>query len=402
LNASLQDHYVADITTLGVSRHLDIYFNRIVFPTLGNFRSPEDDDIWKANRIGRFEPLQIFPMTMMSMVYIQSVTGRHPGADFFKIKAHNLQIINSSLNDICKSTSDGMLWGLCISMIVETAMGNQDEVFMHAKAITQIAKLRGGWECLPLGLKISISQIGLKISYGCTSSPELPVPVLEVTDEPSPQLLSQLFSGPPESSIYRQGIRLVSLGLRGFCRDLDTILIDLRHISQYHLLLSIHQKSITIEDASYFRNLTLATEYKLIQHLELSKSMERSFLLACLMAINLLCNPWPRTLWILPSLTKQLSAALDLNPPQHNCEDVVLWILFMGSHCAEGQSLRPWFIVQLGLQLSSLNLTVWHEVREILQEFLYDEQALSMPLRKIFQEAQILHAPESTSAASLE
>jgi hypothetical protein len=393
-------------------RHVHSYMTRVCLPEMGNVRSKE---IWTALERGFGDPLLIFPIVMISI--IQERDGKLPKPlkysvansnvpssfpDFFSIKSKSIHVINEALSDPLRAICDSMIWALYHLIVVETFLGSREEVLLHAEGLSQIVKLRGGLQSLSIDLQFGMALTDVKVTYAWHSHPTLSPPIVKHRVESS-EFGSLMLNAEQAGNLnHYPAARLLGFALRGFDPNLDPTFRNLRGIALFHLYSSTVEGRVTEEDASYFRNLTLAVEYKLITLLlqssnaleERMAKIENSCLIVCSMVINLVWCPWYRISWIIPSLLRDLKTTLGESKTLfisfRDYEDVLLWILFLGSHCSEGQILRPWFSTQVSQCLSILKLASWEETQKTLVEFLYEEEAFGYSFGNIFAEAQLL------------
>jgi hypothetical protein len=66
--------------------------------------------------------------------------------------------------------------------------------------------------------------------------------------------------------------------------------------------------------------------------------------------------------------------------------DLLLWMLTLGGIAALGKPERPWFASHLAVVLHRLNIT-WNDAQEILERFLWQENACGTEGRELWSEA---------------
>lgn len=207
--------------------------------------------------------------------------------------------------------------------------------------------------------------------------------------------------------MYRQANRLLHHHMNDFHPELVAVWQDLRNISNFDTFRRCCPSAITSEDSRYFKILQLSVEKSLICFLygvnSSTSVIEKCCVLASLLVMNTALYPLPPSSEIVLGPMRRLKILLEelnLDPLSlvwNSFADVLLWMSFVGRYCCENHIHRSWFVVQVATGLQILRLSTRQEMRELMLEFFYSEEAFDRPIHRIFDEASLLFGtPQQT------
>jgi hypothetical protein len=272
--------------------------------------------------------------------------------------------------------------------------GNTEELNVHFAGLQRIIQSLGGTHMLTPELQRSASVTELAYHYSPLAPPVFAPPELP----PQP---SDLLSHPSTSSdppVRRQGSTLLSLRTQGIIHPvLIEIWSSLRTYIYFTQLCDSQPALITKAHDLYFRALAVSLTHQLVslpftESYALHQSdLEEALRLATLLVPQYSTIPSDYPSPTIHILVKQLKGVIE-NSLVAELQDgaaayAMLWVLFVGSACAEGMGEREWFVRLLGGKLADLRVEGWGEARALLVDYFFLDRPLGGACGKAWRDA---------------
>jgi hypothetical protein len=207
-----------------------------------------------------------------------------------------------------------------------------------------------------------------------------------------------------DPSIVDFGSRLLSEEVSSILAPaLMTNLTDLKRIVLFNEMCKDPTYDVAPSDLEFFSVQETAVEHELLAYPALTTAQWGSYSSVMTECCRLAALIYALTaLWVFESnsamlrgpvvrLQQTLLQGMDslLDPRRVAYSDVLLWVLFIGSHAAAGQVERAWFVAEIARPATRLGLRGWEDVRRCLRGLLYIDRAYQAPFEAIWDESQV-------------
>lgn len=216
---------------------------------------------------------------------------------------------------------------------------------------------------------------------------------------------SHLTITPPNKDLSIAASRLLSLTkIPGIFSDAmsRTIydLLELVWYAEWVKSCSKH-KEVDEETEEYFNTEVLYVEYSLHtdRYNEFGEprgdaTIEGCVRLACLLFHNtFIWDFYPQIAPVFPKPIIALRMALQASIPTglfNQCQDLLIWLLFVGAHSSGILNERLFFTRELAAAVRNHNIQSWQQLRATLIPFFYVDRCYLIPLREIWDELHMV------------
>ncbi|KAJ9607601.1 hypothetical protein H2200_007679 [Cladophialophora chaetospira] len=265
-----------------------------------------------------------------------------------------LNRLNGRLQD-CKY-SDLTIGAVSCLALCENHLGNHQKWKMHATGMSEMVRVRGGFQNVRDVLHMKIYRADTIGAVDTLTHPNFPRP-----NRSAQRLFSWLGLEAPDPPVTTM---LADLGLR---KTVLGALVELSYLC--HALNHAADKSIPIDPLAFDEDVT-SIQHDLLRSLTpQQEGVERLCVITALIFIQTLTREVPFTKLCSGHISKQLKKGFRALDAARAPARLIFWMLFMGGFVSSDTSERFWFQRRLGdfLQLRN-DLTDWRDVKTELQK----------------------------------
>ncbi|PKX98335.1 uncharacterized protein P174DRAFT_436736 [Aspergillus novofumigatus IBT 16806] len=318
--------------------------------------------------------------------------------DTFHHRGETIRLVNESLSDPLKASSDELIAAVSILLTIEIASGNPDYLKIHLAGLRQMVAMRNSFADVPPDVRFQISWTDIRVACMAFTKPIFPF-----VRYARPSGLTLI---PPSKDHARTASRLIQLiEIPGVFGDaMSKAIYDLTELIWYAEWIKGDPKSsqsFDDETEDYFNTEVLYVEYALhtdrytaTGEAKGDATIEGCVRLACLLFHN-------STIWEFypamgPVFSKPiigLRVALETTIPAgyfNLCRELLIWVLFVGA-CSSRLLAREhtFFMTELTTALRNQGFRSWQELRELLLGYFYVDRYYLTPLRELWDEIHI-------------
>ncbi|KAG2419230.1 hypothetical protein HFD88_004025 [Aspergillus terreus] len=313
--------------------------------------------------------------------------------DTFHHRGETIRLVNEGLSSPPKASSDELIAAVSILLTIEIASGNPDYLKVHLAGLRQMVSMRNSFADVPPDVRFQISWTDIRVACMAFTKPIFPF-VRYVR----PTHFTIL---PPHNDFAHTASGLIDLiKIPGILGDaMSKIVFDLRELVWYAEWIkgSVPYQEFDDETELYFNTEVLYTEYALHtdRYTETGAAkndatIEGCVRLGCLLFHNsVIWDFYPQIAPVFPKPIIALRKALETTLPAgyfRHCEDLLIWLLFVGS-CSSGLLPdRAFFVAELASAVRRQGVGSWQALRALLMNFFYVDRVYLSPLRGLWDE----------------
>ncbi|KAL4891779.1 hypothetical protein BDV59DRAFT_181746 [Aspergillus ambiguus] len=313
--------------------------------------------------------------------------------DTFHHRGETIRLVNEGLSSPSKASSDELIAAVSILLTIEIASGNPDYLKVHLAGLRQMVAMRNSFADVPPDVRFQISWTDIRVA--CMA---LTKPIFPFVRSARPANFTIL---PPHNDFAHIASRLIALSkIPGIFGDaMSKITFDLLELTWYGEWIkgSVPYQEFDDETEGYFNTEVLYVEYALHtdRYTETGEPKNDATIEGCVRLASLLFHNsviwdfYPQIAPVFPKPIIALRKALEITIPAgyfHFCEDLLIWLLFIGS-CSSGLLPdRSFFVAELASAVHRQGVDSWQALRALLMEFFYVDRVYLTPLRRLWNE----------------
>ncbi|GIJ99153.1 hypothetical protein Aspvir_001279 [Aspergillus viridinutans] len=318
--------------------------------------------------------------------------------DTFHHRGETIRLVNESLSDPLKASSDELIAAVSILLTIEIASGNPDYLKIHLAGLRQMVAMRNSFADVPPDVRFQISWTDIRVACMAFTKPIFPF-----VRYARPSRLTLI---PPSEDHARTASRLIQLiEIPGVFGDaMSKTIYDLTELIWYAEWMKGNPKSsqsFDEETEDYFNTEVLYVEYALhtdrytaTGEAKGDATIEGCVRLACLLFHN--TTIWEFYPQMGPVFSKPivgLRVALETTIPAgyfNLCRELLIWVLFVGA-CSSRLLAREhtFFMTELTTAVRNQGFRSWQELRELLLGYFYVDRCYLTPVRELWDEIHI-------------
>ncbi|GFF48241.1 hypothetical protein IFM46972_08499 [Aspergillus udagawae] len=318
--------------------------------------------------------------------------------DTFHHRGETIRLVNESLSDPLKASSDELIAAVSILLTIEIASGNPDYLKIHLAGLRQMVAMRNSFADVPPDVRFQISWTDIRVACMAFTKPIFPF-----VRYARPSRLTLI---PPSKDHARTASRLIQLiEIPGVFGDaMSKTIYDLTELIWYAEWIKgdpTSSQSFDDETEDYFNTEVLYVEYALhtdrytaTGEAKGDATIEGCVRLACLLFHN--TTIWEFYPQMGPVFSKPiigLRVALETTIPAgyfNLCRELLIWVLFVGA-CSSRLLAREhtFFMTELTTAVRNQGFRSWQELRELLLGYFYVDRCYLTPLRELWDEIHI-------------
>ncbi|KAL1966650.1 hypothetical protein VTN77DRAFT_4061 [Rasamsonia byssochlamydoides] len=314
-------------------------------------------------------------------------------------RGETIKLVNQGLSNPATASSDALIAAVSVLISIEIAFGNPEHIKIHLNGLRKMVALRQNFSDIAAQVREQIEWTDIRSACSRLSKPIFPF-IRYARPAHVSLLVLHEYGGSMASRL------LLLAQIPGFFGDeMSKTIHDLLELTLYSELAKTDPKRTALlfdeEVEDYFNNEVLYVEYSLINdrytaagQLKGDDTIEGTVRLACILFHNTaIWGFYPEMAAVLPQPVLALERALrsGIAAGQYDlCQDLLIWLLFIGACSAKFIPQRWYFINELAKAVRAQELQTFDKFRSLLSEFFYVDRCYLSECRDVW--AQI-HTP---------